>query len=105
MDFLPAFNAFGIFLAIAAVGFLFLIVTLVFGEIFDFFEADHDFEHGGPGLLSSRVMAVFITSFGCFGAIGTHYGLSAMASSGAGIAGGVVFGGLILMFARFLYGQ
>ncbi len=105
MDLVPAFNAFGIFIAIAAVGFTFLIITLVFGEIFDFFEADHDFEHGGPGLLSSRVMAVFITAFGCFGAIGTHYGMSAMAASGVGLGGGVVFGGLIAVFARFLYGQ
>jgi hypothetical protein len=105
MDLFSTFNAFGIFLAIAAVGFLFLIVTLVFGEIFDFFETDADFEHGGPGFFSSRVMAVFITSFGCFGAIGTQYGLSPMAASGLGVASGVFFAGIIFMFARFLYGQ
>jgi membrane protein implicated in regulation of membrane protease activity len=105
MDFLPSFNAFGIFLAIAAVGFLFLIITLAFGELFDFFDADHDFDHGGPGFFSSRIMAVFITAFGCFGAIGTHYGMSTMPASAVGLGGGVVFGGLIFMFARFLYGQ
>jgi membrane protein implicated in regulation of membrane protease activity len=105
MDFLPPLNAFGIFLAIAAVGFVFLIVTLVFGEVFDFFDADHDFDHGGPGFFSSRVIAVFITTFGCFGAIATQYGVSPIAASGAGIAGGFVFGGLIFVFARFLYGQ
>jgi membrane protein implicated in regulation of membrane protease activity len=104
MDFLP-FNAFGIFLAIAAVGFLFLIITLVFGELFDFFEFDHDFEHGGPGLFSSRVISVFITAFGCFGAIGTQYGMSPMAASGLGVASGLFFGGVIFVFARFLYGQ
>jgi hypothetical protein len=105
MEFFSAFNAFGIFLAIAAVGFLFLIVTLVFGEVFDFFDVDHDFEHGGPGFFSSRVIAVFITAFGCFGAIGTHYGLSPMAASGVGVASGVFFAGIIFVFARFLYGQ
>ncbi len=104
MDFLP-FNAFGIFLAIAAVGFLFLLVTLIFGELFDFFEFDHDFEHGGPGLFSSRVIAVFITAFGCFGAIGTQYGMSPMAASGLGVASGLFFGGVIFVFARFLYSQ
>lgn len=105
MDLIPAFNAFGIFLAIAAIGFIFLIVTLVFGEIFEFFEADTDFDHGGPGFFSSRIIAVFITAFGCFGAIGTQYGMSAMSASGLGVASGLFFGGLIFMFARFLYGQ
>jgi membrane protein implicated in regulation of membrane protease activity len=104
MDFLPL-NAFGIFLAIAGVGFLFLLITLIFGELFDFFEFDHDFEHGGPGLFSSRVIAVFITAFGCFGAIGTQYGMSPMAASGLGAASGLFFGGIIFVFARFLYSQ
>jgi membrane protein implicated in regulation of membrane protease activity len=105
---LPSFNAFGIFLAIAAVGFLFLVLTLLFGEIFDFFDADHDFDHGdhgGPGFFSSRIMSVFITAFGGFGAIGSHYGLSVIESSAAGLAGGIVFGGLIYLFARLLHGQ
>jgi membrane protein implicated in regulation of membrane protease activity len=105
MDLLPSLNSFGIFLAIAAVGFLFLIVTLAFGELFDFFDADHDFDHGGPGFFSSRIMAVFITAFGGFGAIATHYGFSVIGASAAGVAGGVVFGGLIYIFARFLHGQ
>lgn len=105
MDFLPPFNAFGIFIAIAAIGFLFLIVTLVFGEIFDLFDVDHDLEHGGPGFFSSRVMAVFITAFGGTGAIATNYGLSPMPAAAAGIASGFFFGGLIFLFARFLYGQ
>ena len=70
MAFMPQFTAFTIFLAIAALGFLFLIVALVFGEIFDFFDHDLDLgmDHGGPGVLSSRVIAVFITAFGGFGA-------------------------------------
>lgn len=99
------FNPFGIFLAIAAVGFLFLVVSLVFGEIFDFFDADHDFDHGGPGFFSSRVISVFVTAFGGFGAIGSHYGLTVVESSAVGVAGGVIFGGLIYVFARFLYTQ
>ena len=105
MDILPPLNAFGIFLIIAGVGFAFLMITLIFGEVFEFFDADHDFDHGGPGFFSSRIIAVFITAFGCFGAIATHYGLSPIASSGVAVAGGLVFGGLIFVFARFLYNQ
>ena len=55
MSFLPALSAFSVFLAIAAVGFLFLLVSLVFGEIFDHFDGglDHDLSHGGPGFFSA----------------------------------------------------
>ena len=107
MSFLPQFTAFTVFLAIAALGFVFLIVSLIFGEIFDFFDHDLDIgmDHGGPGVLSSRVIAVFITAFGAFGAIGVNNGLGPGPASGVGLASGVVFGGVIYGFLRFLYGQ
>ena len=105
MDIVPSLSAYTVFLGIAGIGFIFLIVSLVFGEIFDFFDHDIDFDHGGPGILSSRVIAVFITAFGAFGAIGVNNGLSAGAASGVGVGGGIVFGGAIYMFLRFLYGQ
>ena len=105
MDLLPQMSAFTVFLAIAGIGFLFLIVALVFGEIFDFFDHDLDFDQGGPGLLSSRVIAVFITAFGVFGAIAVNNGMGAGPASGVGAASGIVFGGLIYIFLRFLFGQ
>lgn len=107
MDFLSPSTAFSVFLAVASVGFLFLMISLVFGEIFDFFDGglDHDLEHGGPGFFSTRAMGVFITSFGGFGAIGTHYGLSPLPASLLGLGSGLVFGGAVVVFARFLYGQ
>lgn len=105
MDLLPPLSAFTVFLAIAAVGFIFLIVSLVFGEIFDFFDHDLDFDHGGPGVLSGRVIAVFITAFGAFGAIAVNNGMSTGAASGVGVGSGVVFSGIIYMFLRFLFGQ
>lgn len=105
MDFLPPLSAFTVFLAIAAVGFVFLVVSMIFGEIFDFFDHDVDVDHGGPGILSSRVIAVFITAFGAFGAIAVNNGLSTGAASGVGLASGVLFSGVIYMFLRFLYGQ
>lgn len=105
MEFLPPLSAFTVFLAIAAIGFLFLVIALVFGEIFDFFDHDTDVDVGGPGIFSTRVMAVFVTAFGGFGAIATKYGAEPVVASLVGLASGVVFGGAILGFARFLYGQ
>jgi membrane protein implicated in regulation of membrane protease activity len=105
MAFLPPLSAFTVFLAIAAVGFLFLVIALIFGEIFDFFDHDADVDVGGPGIFSSRVVAVFITAFGGFGAIATRYGVDPLIASLVGVASGFFFGGLILMFARFLYNQ
>ena len=105
MDSLSSVNAFTVFVAIALIGFVFLVVSLVFGEIFDFFDHDVDFDHGGPGILSSRVIAVFITAFGAFGAIAMQNGLSPGAASAVGMGSGAVFGGVIYAFLRFLYGQ
>ena len=109
MDFLSGLSAFGIFLAIAATGFILLVVSLVFGEAFEHFGDGHfDAGHGdtgGPGFFSVRVMSVFVTAFGGFGAVATRYGLGPAPASGVGFASGLVFGGVIYAFARFLYGQ
>jgi membrane protein implicated in regulation of membrane protease activity len=105
MDSLLPVSAFTVYLAICAVGFLFLLLTLVFGGLFDFFEADHDFESGGPGFFSTRVMAVFVTTFGGAGAVATYYGLPAVPAAFVGFATGLVFGGAIYALARFLYQQ
>ena len=105
MNLLPELSAFTVFLAICAAGFLFLMVALIFGGLFDFFEADHDFDAGGPGFFSTRVMAVFVTTFGGAGAVATYYGLSPMPASLVGFATGLVFGGAIYALARVLYQQ
>jgi membrane protein implicated in regulation of membrane protease activity len=106
MSFLPL-NAFSVFLAIAAIGFLFLLISLFFGEMFEHFDGglDHDLDHGGPGFFSTRVLSVFITAFGGFGAIATEYGLGPLAASGIGALGGVILATPIYFFARFLFGQ
>lgn len=100
-------SAFSVFLAIGGVGFLFLLISLVFGEMFDFLDGglDHDMDHGGPGLFSTRAIAVFVTAFGGFGAIATHYGFSPLAASLVGFASGFVLGAAVAGFARFLYQQ
>ncbi|MGH9795557.1 MAG: hypothetical protein ACRD5G_12360 [Candidatus Acidiferrales bacterium] len=107
-EWFSSLSAFGVFLSIAGVGFLFLLVSLIFGEISDFFDHDADFGglgHGGPGFFSTRVLSVFVTAFGGIGAIGVHNGLSTGAASGAGMAGGFALAMLIYWFARFLYSQ
>ena len=102
-------SALSVFLGIAAIGFLFLLISLIFGEIFDHFDIghgfDHDLGHGGPGFFSTRGFAVFITAFGGFGAIGIYRGYGVLPSSFFGFTGGVVLATLVFFFARFLYGQ
>ncbi len=104
---LSQMSAFTIFLSIAGVGFVFLLISLIFGEIFEHFEGgfDHDLDHGGPGILSTRVLSVFVTAFGGFGAVATHYGLAPVPASGVGFASGVLFASMIYGFARFLWTQ
>ena len=101
-----------IYAAIGAIGFLFLIVMLFVGEIFG---ADHDVaghdvsaEHGdagGPSIFSARIMAAFLTAFGVGGVVARYYNLSHPASSGVGVAAGIVLSGIVYQFARLLYSQ
>ncbi|PYS55963.1 MAG: hypothetical protein DMG13_01870 [Acidobacteria bacterium] len=99
--------AFAVFVAIGALGFLFLLISLFIGELFDH-GADlvhSGFEHGGPSFFSTRVLSVLVTAFGGTGAIATQMGAGIVASSVIGGLSGVFFAGIILAFARFLYSQ
>jgi membrane protein implicated in regulation of membrane protease activity len=108
--FVVVISTFTIFLGIAAIGFLFLLVSFLFGEIFghgDFGQHDGDV-HGdahGVSIFSTRILSVFVTAFGGFGAIGVHLGYRIEVSTAIGLVGGAVFGGLIYLFASFLYSQ
>lgn len=108
-EWLSSVTAFGVFLSIAGIGFLFLLISLVFGEVFDFFHFDADFDHGldhgGPSFFSTRVLSVFITAFGGVGAIGVRYGMSTGTASLLGLGSGAALGSLIYWFAHFLYSQ
>ena len=106
-EFLSNISSLMVFLGIAAIGFIFLLISLLLGDIFDSFGVDAGLDGGadGHGLLDSRVISVFVTSFGGFGAIGIQMGLGIVASSLIGLGGGVVLGGLVSLFARFLYKQ
>ena len=101
-----------IYAAIGAFGFLFLLVMLFVGEVFG---ADHDVgghdaalehgDHGGPSILSARVMASFLTAFGVGGVVARYYHLSHPASSGVGVAAGLVMSTIVYQFAKLLYSQ
>lgn len=101
-------SAFTVFLGMAAIGFSILVASFVFGEIFEHFGGhawDSGLEHGGPSFFSMRVLSVFVTGFGGFGAIGIHYGLPVLPASGVGLLSGLTCATIIYSFARFLYSQ
>lgn len=99
-------TALSIFLIIAAVGFGFLLVSLVFGELFDVLGLDHGaVDAGGHGFIDSRVVSVFVTAFGGFGAVGVWAGMNALVSSLIGVAGGVTLAFVVSLFGRFLVSQ
>ena len=99
-------SALVVFLGIAALGLLFLVVSLIFGELLDDF-GFHGGDGGvdGHGIIDTRSLAVFVTAFGGFGAVGIQAGLSVFASSLVGLASGDVLGGAVALFGRFLYAQ
>ena len=107
MEFITNLNLLVLFAIIGGVGFVFLLMSLVVGDVFD--AVGFDLDGGGHGtdfgLLDSRVIAVFLTAFGGFGVIAAQNGFGAVGSSIAGLLGGIVFAGVVSVFGRFLIGQ
>ena len=96
------------FLIIGSVGFLFLLISFIVGDLFDMIGLDFDADLDGGnefGVFDSRVISVFLTAFGGFGAIGTSIGYGAVGSLLFGLLGGVVFGAIVFFFGKFLYNQ
>ena len=108
MDLITNLSLFSLFVIIGGVGFVFLVVTLVVGDIFEMFGGSPDIGADAGvdfGFLDSRVIAVFVTAFGGFGAIGAQMGFGAVASSLLGLLGGIIFAVVVSLFGRFLVGQ
>jgi membrane protein implicated in regulation of membrane protease activity len=107
MEFIANLNLLVLFAIIGGVGFVFLLVSLVVGDVFDAVGLDLDSGGHGTdfGLLDSRVIAVFLTAFGGFGVIAVQNGFGAVGSSIAGLIGGVIFAAVVSVFGRFLIGQ
>ena len=112
------------FLLIGGIGFFMLVLTWFLGELFDLGhnladvvvpDAVGDLSAGlgthgagaehGPSPLSSRVIFTFMTAFGGGGAIASLYGLSTIASVGAGLAAGLVIGGAIYALSVAMFRQ
>lgn len=98
-----------VFIAVGAIGLLFLLISLVVGDLFEAFDLDFDssFEGGDGdfGILDTRVISVFLTTFGAIGAIAVQTGYNAIFASLFGIIGGVALGALVYYFGKFLYSQ
>lgn len=104
---MPTFGLMTIFLAIGGLGFLFLLVSLVMGDIFEAL----GFDFGAPAdgndvaILDSRVISVFMTAFGGFGVIGVTVGFGGIGSALFGVLGGIIFGAIVFYFGKFLTAQ
>ncbi|MGD9562230.1 MAG: NfeD family protein [Pyrinomonadaceae bacterium] len=108
MDLFTNLSLLSLFVIIGGLGFIFLLVSLVVGDLFEVLGGTPDIgvDSGVDfGFLDSRVLAVFITAFGGFGAIGVQMGFGAVASSFFGLLGGVIFAVVVSLFGRFLVGQ
>ena len=108
MNFMTELNLLLLFAIIGGLGFVFLLISLVVGDVFEAvgFDLNGGIDAGVDfGLLDSRVIAVFITAFGGFGVIGAQMGFGAVGSSLIGLLGGVVFAAVVSAFGRFLVAQ
>lgn len=106
-----------VFIILALSGFTFLMVTLIFGEIFDFAgDVAHDIviehevsmdhpETGGPSPFSIRIIAAFLTGFGASGAIASFYKMNWIQSSGIGLCFGLLVGAIVYFLVSAMYKQ
>jgi membrane protein implicated in regulation of membrane protease activity len=107
-EWLSNLSSLSVFIAIGALGFLFLLFSFVFGDFFEEGDigegADHDFSDG-PGVLNLRTLGIFITGLGGLGAIAELRGAALTVSATVGLAGGLALAGAVYGFARYLYRQ
>lgn len=101
-----------VFIAVGAIGFLFLAISIIIGDLFEAFDVDFDTDFdtdagGGSdiGVLDSRVISVFLTAFGFIAALMLQFGGNPVLSVAVGLGSGVLFGGLIVAFGYFLHTQ
>ncbi len=97
-----------IFLVTGGIGFMFLMISLIIGDLFEVLDLDFDFDFDGGGdigILDSRVISVFLTAFGGVAAITLYLGFGGIISAIVGLTSGLTFGGLIFAFGYFLHTQ
>ena len=97
-----------VFLAIGGIGLLFLMTSLFVGDLFEALDLDFDADGGDGGsfgILDTRVISVFLATFGGIASLSLIYGQSVLISSLIGVGSGIIFGGIIFAFGAFLYSQ
>ncbi len=104
-DFLLNPNALTVFLLITAVGFLFLLASFLLGDLFEIFGHDASSMAHEMGLLDTRVISIFVTAFGGFGALGVMLSFGVVFSSLFGLVGGLALGAAVFFFGRTLSQQ
>ncbi len=107
-EWLSNLSMLSVFGAVGALGFLFLLISFLFGEIFDEFDFNDDADQelgDGPSVFSLRTLSVFITGLGGLGAIAELRGAGAVVSLTVGLAGGVVMAAAVYGFALYLFRQ
>jgi len=111
LELFSGLSALTVFLLIGAAGFLFLVLSFFFSDLSEHFgvdvaSLDHvDVGTDGIGLLDSRVVSIFITAFGCVGAVGVQLGLNPALSGVLGLLSGLVLGAIVFYFGKLLYHQ
>lgn len=95
-------SEFNIFLAVAALGFIFVIASSVAAGRG---ESVQPAGESGPRLLSGPVLSMFVTAFGSFGALGIHQGRGLGLSLIMALGGGLLFAGVTYLLVIFLYAQ
>lgn len=91
------------YLAVAGLGLVLLVVSIVFGELFDFVDIDMGGAEGGP--ISGTVIAAAITAFGAAGALASYYGWGALLGAGVAAAAAASVGALSAWALATLYKQ
>lgn len=101
-----------VFLTLGSVGFILLVISLVFDHHHDFDHGDLSLgDHGdhddgsGPRLLSLKVVAAFLAAFGFAGAIARYGNFSMMASSLVATASGFFLGAVAYKLLGLVYRQ
>lgn len=105
-DIFTTFGLATIFLIIGSLGFLFLLISFLIGDLFEFLDFDFDLDTGNDfGLFDSRVISMFLAAFGGFGLIGSTLGFGGLFSTLFGLLGGIAFGAIVFYFGKLLYSQ
>lgn len=95
-----------IFLIAGGIGFLFLMFSLLVGDLFDFLDIDFNLDASNDfGIFDSRVLSVFLTAFGFVAALFVQFGFGTLISTFLGIGSGIALGAIVFVFGYFLHSQ